>query len=334
MDDRSVGHKPEPRRDFVRRTIVSLLAVLVLLPFPVAISGQSQPGTPADPAAAILAAHRKIDDSYKRASMSPFTAVAVRYFEPGQTARLGVGPASAAFDPAAAMADGVDVTLQGGAFWFTPVAGSAAPALLGKAPGGDAAVEPAVPVTSRVKVGDKQVIRLRRYLIEPLARADSGNVRVFDPDAAARSAFTGLKWYPPNLALQVKAVFTPNPSPDKIIILTSRGLKKEYYRVGTLAFTAEGTPQKLTVLSMSVNPKAGDELFVPFRDATTGTETYDVGRYLMFPFQAGGEYAIDFNAATNPLCNYSPHYNCPIPPRDNVLNVAIRAGEMTYPKLH
>ena len=334
VSDGPLGYEPEPRRDVVRRTIVSLLAVLVLLPFPAATSGQAQPGTPADPAAAILAAHRKIDDSYTRASMSPFTAVAVRYFEPGQTVRLGVGPSSAAFDPADTMPDGVDVTLQDGAFWFAPVAGSASPAVLGKSPGGDAAVEPAVPVTSRVKVSDKQVIRIGRYLIEPLARPDSGNVRVFDPDSAARSAFTGLKWFPPNLALQVKAVFTLNPSPDTIIIATSRGLKKEYYRVGTLAFAVEGTPQKLTVLAMSVSPKAGDELFVPFRDATTGTDTYDVGRYLMFPFQAGRDYAIDFNAATNPLCNYSPHYNCPIPPRDNVLTAAIRAGEMTYPKPH
>jgi hypothetical protein len=334
MDDGPLGYEPEPRRDFVRRTIVSLLAVLVLLPFPAALSGQSQPGTPADPAAAILAAHRKIDEGYKRASMSPFTAVAVRYFEPGQTVRLGVGPSSAMFDPSDAMPDGVDVTLQDGAFWFAPVAGSAAAALLGKAPGGDAAVEPAAPVTSRLKVSDKQVIRIGRYLIEPLARPDSGNVRVFDPGSSARNTFTGLKWFPPNLALQVKAVLTPNPSPDKIIIATSRGLKKEYYRVGTLAFAVDGTPQKLTVLATSVSPKAGDELFVPFRDATTGTETYDVGRYLMFPFLTGRDYAIDFNAATNPLCNYSPHYNCPIPPRDNVLTVAIRAGEMSYPKPH
>ncbi|MCX6549639.1 MAG: DUF1684 domain-containing protein [Acidobacteria bacterium] len=318
----------------MKRTLVSLLAVIVLLPLPAAMSGQSQPGKPADPAAAILAAHRKIDDSYKRASMSPFTAVAVRYFEPGQTVRLRVGPSSAAFEPADATPDGVDVTLQDGAFWFTPVAGSVSPAVLGKTPGGDDAVEPALPVTSRLRVSDKQVIRLGRYFIEPLARLDSGNVRVFDPDSAARSAFAGLKWYPPNLALQVEAAFTPNPSPDKIIMATSRGLKKEYYRVGTLAFAVEGTPQKLTVLAMSASPKAGDELFVPFRDATTGAETYEVGRYLMFPFQTDRAYEIDFNGATNPLCNYSPHYNCPIPPRDNVLTVAIRAGEMAYPKPH
>ena len=72
-----------------------------------------------------------------------------------------------------------------------------------------------------------------------------------------------------------------------------------------------------------------------FRDATTGTETYDVGRYLFIPF-AGAEaaYVLDFNEATNPLCNYSPHYNCPIPLRENVLPVPIRAGEMKYPAHH
>ncbi len=116
---------------------------------------------------------------------------------------------------------------------------------------------------------------------------------------------------------------------------TSRGLKKTYYRVGILRFSIDGTPLALTALAPSAAPKAGDELFVPFRDATTGVETYEVGRYLTLPFQpAGSGYVLDFNAATNPLCNYSPHYNCPIPPRENRLAVPIRAGEMTYPKVH
>jgi len=91
----------------------------------------------------------------------------------------------------------------------------------------------------------------------------------------------------------------------------------------------------VTALAVSAAPKEGDELFVPFRDATTGVETYEVGRYLTMPFRRqGSPYVLDFNAATNPLCNYSPHYNCPIPPRENRLTVPIRAGEMTYPKPH
>ena len=96
-----------------------------------------------------------------------------------------------------------------------------------------------------------------------------------------------------------------------------------------------GKPLRLTVLTTTASPKAGDELFVAFRDATTGTESYDGGRYLFIPFAgADAGYVLDFNAATNPLCNYSPHYNCPIPPRENVLSVPIRAGEMKYPVRH
>ncbi|RPJ79624.1 MAG: DUF1684 domain-containing protein, partial [Acidobacteria bacterium] len=59
---------------------------------------------------------------------------------------------------------------------------------------------------------------------------------------------------------------------------------------------------------------------------------YDVGRYLFVPFAgADARHVLDFNKAGNPLCNYSPHYNCPIPLPENRLPVPIRAGEMKYP---
>ena len=289
----------------------------------------------ADPAAAVLAAHRKIDDEYRRASMSPFTAVAVQYFEPGQTHRLGVSANGAVFDPAETMTNVIEMTLEAGSFVMSPVAGPRAPVVLGKSAEGDVAVSPGTPLKARTAIGSGDVVGLGRYFVESFPRPDSGNVRVFDPDAPARRAFTGLKWFPPNLALQVKAVFEPIPNPDMVIIATSRGLKKEYFRVGVFRFAVDGTPLALTALAVSAAPKAGDELFVPFRDATTGAETYEVGRYLTIPFQrAGSPYVLDFNAATNPLCNYSPYYNCPIPPRENRLPVPIRAGEMTYPKVH
>ena len=93
----------------------------------------------------------------------------------------------------------------------------------------------------------------------------------------------------------------------------------------------EGKALRLTALGTTAAPKQGDELFVAFRDATTGRETYEVGRYFFVPFGgADVAYVLDFNLATNPLCNYSPHYNCPIPLRENTLPVAIRAGEMTF----
>ncbi len=289
----------------------------------------------ADPAAAIVAAHKKIDDDYARARMSPFTAAAVQYFEPGQTHRLGVGAAGVVFDPAEKMADVIEITLEAGSFVMSPVSGTKAPVVLGKNARGDVVVSPGTPLKARTEIGSRDVVGLGRYFIESFPRLDSGNVRVFDPDAPAKHAFTGLKWFPPNLALQVKAAFEPIANPDMVIIATSRGLKKEYFRVGVFRFAIGGTAQALTALAVSAAPKEGDELFVPFRDATTGIDTYEVGRYLTLPFQrAGSPYVLDFNAATNPLCNYSPYYNCPIPPRENRLAAPIRAGEMTYPKRH
>jgi hypothetical protein len=311
--------------------VLAALAAMMVLP----AAAQPRIVAGADPAASIVAAHKKIDDEYRRALMSPFSAVAVQYFEPGQTHRLGVSANGVAFDPAETMTDVIEMTLEAGSFRVSPVAGSTPPVILGKNAEGDVVVSPGKPLGARTIIDGRDVVALGRYFVESFPRPDTGNVRVFDPDAPARRAFTGLKWFPPNLALQVKAVFEPIERPDMVVIATSRGLKKEYFRVGVFRFAIDGTPLTLTALAVSAAPKEGDELFVPFRDATTGVETYEVGRYLTMPFRRpGSPYVLDFNAATNPLCNYSPYYNCPIPPRENRLAVPVRAGEMTYPKLH
>jgi uncharacterized protein (DUF1684 family) len=70
-----------------------------------------------------------------------------------------------------------------------------------------------------------------------------------------------------------------------------------------------------------------DQLFVPFVDLTSGTETYPAGRYLDLDRTRTGIYLIDFNRAYNPYCYYNPTYDCPYPPRENRLKVPVRAGE-------
>jgi hypothetical protein len=311
----------------------AIVIALVALCGPAAAQPPASAGQ--DPAAAIAAAHKKIDDEYGRALMSPFSAVAVQYFEPGQTHRLGVGPDGPVFNPSDPMSEIIELTLDAGTFRASPVPGATSAVVVRKSDAGLIEDGPGTPLRPGARIGGAEAIRLGRYLVELLAASTSANARVFDPEAPARRDFAGLKWFPPNPALQVKAVFEPIAKPDMVIIATSRGLKKEYFRVGILRFAIDGAPLALTALAASAAPKPGDELFVPFRDATTGVETYEVGRYLTLPFQpAGSPYVLDFNAATNPLCNYSPYYNCPIPPRENRLAVPIRAGEMAYPKVH
>ena len=97
---------------------------------------------------------------------------------------------------------------------------------------------------------------------------------------------------------------------------------------GQLVFAgADGSEQRLT--AYRTHSHGEDEmLFLPFRDATSGTETYGAGRYLDLPYSGGDEYELDFNYAYNPSCAFSPAYDCPFPPPGNKLSLPVRAGEM------
>jgi uncharacterized protein (DUF1684 family) len=96
--------------------------------------------------------------------------------------------------------------------------------------------------------------------------------------------------------------------------------------VGTLEFTLQGEPRRLGAFVEEGTERITD-LFVPFADMTTGTETYFAGRYLDIAPTATGYYTIDFNRAYNPYCAYSEAYECPFPPPTNRLSVPVRAGE-------
>ena len=96
-------------------------------------------------------------------------------------------------------------------------------------------------------------------------------------------------------------------------------------------FEVDGHPTQLTLYRSDET----DGLFVPFRDATSGIDSYGAGRYLeVEPPDADGEVEVDLNYAYNPFCAYNPNWSCPIPPIENWLPVPIRAGERTYPGAH
>jgi uncharacterized protein (DUF1684 family) len=84
------------------------------------------------------------------------------------------------------------------------------------------------------------------------------------------------------------------------------------------------------------NPTYKNYLFVPFKDLSSGKETYGGGRYLDFETTAIKEdlVILDFNKAYNPYCAFSSGFSCPIPPKENHLNVRVEAGEKNFKKSH
>jgi len=82
-------------------------------------------------------------------------------------------------------------------------------------------------------------------------------------------------------------------------------------------------------IELSKQEKYKNYLFIPFKDATSGKETYGGGRYIDLEIPKDTELIIDFNTAYNPYCAYSYRYSCPIPPKVNHLLIEINAGEKT-----
>ena len=107
---------------------------------------------------------------------------------------------------------------------------------------------------------------------------------------------------------------------------TTTGEVRAYRRSGKVSFEVDGEPATLTLYTTP----HGNGWFVPFRDATSGTETYGAGRYLDLERTGDGSVMLDFNLAYNPYCAYDQRYSCPLPPVENWLQVPIRAGERNY----
>jgi uncharacterized protein (DUF1684 family) len=140
-----------------------------------------------------------------------------------------------------------------------------------------------------------------------------------------RTGFTGLSYYPPDPNFRYTLPLEAD-EPEPLLFQTSSGDEQTYYRMGIITFEAAGEPAQLAVYKSADH----DELFLPFRDATSGKETYGAGRYLEPEELGNGELLVDFNLAYNPFCAYSDDYSCPLPPFENHLKVAIRAGEKAY----
>lgn len=146
--------------------------------------------------------------------------------------------------------------------------------------------------------------------------------------AAERAAFKGLPYYPIDERMVIDDLSLDRYTGDEPVrfeIPTSDGRLRPAERAGVFRFDIDGVDQVLTAYRFANSDS--DTLFVPFLDATTGTETYGAGRYLDLEAQDDGTYSLDFNLAYHPSCVYDPRFSCPLTPAENRLTVRIEAGE-------
>ncbi|MCS6800557.1 MAG: DUF1684 domain-containing protein [Chloroflexota bacterium] len=168
---------------------------------------------------------------------------------------------------------------------------------------------------------------------EPLEalRAERDRLFRYDPGSPLRpeqrERFAGLRYYPvdPSAVLTVHVEeFADHPA---VPLVTNAGQVMEYLRWGEVRFVWQGVACRLTVYRADPDDPT---LFVPFADTTNGSETYGGGRYLELLDRGDGSYLLDFNRAYNPYCAYNDEWSCPLPPAENRLPVAIRAGEKRF----
>ncbi len=155
----------------------------------------------------------------------------------------------------------------------------------------------------------------------------------------SNSDLMGLRFYAPDVRYRVEATVRLTPDAEPFDLPTYSGKTQPHVKYAVVSFTLNGHPYELAVfrsLNLMQLPQYRDYLFLPFKDATSGKETYGGGRYLDLRLRdiQAGKLMLDFNKAYNPYCAYADGYSCPIPPRENQLPIAIEAGEKTYAKLH
>ena len=139
-----------------------------------------------------------------------------------------------------------------------------------------------------------------------------------------KSDFKGLKYFSEDPKFHVSATLEKEDG-GLIDIKTSAGDTEAYKRYGKIKFELEDKEYSLNIYKSTDS----DHLFLPFRDATNKSDTYHDGRYVEAE-EEGGKIDLDLNYAYNPYCAYNGNFRCPITPKENTLDIEIKAGEKRF----
>ena len=149
-----------------------------------------------------------------------------------------------------------------------------------------------------------------------------------------RDSFSGLDYFDPDPTYRVTATAEVHDDPEVVLMDTTAGREMRYLRVATLEFELDREDLESGAFELhayQLESPNEEPLFVPFRDKTTGQQSYQGGRYMELApdrdLETGDEIVVDFNLAYTPFCAYSDTFDCPLPPEENWLEVTIPAGE-------
>ncbi|OGP95384.1 MAG: hypothetical protein A2157_15465 [Deltaproteobacteria bacterium RBG_16_47_11] len=146
-----------------------------------------------------------------------------------------------------------------------------------------------------------------------------------------KRVFKALEYYPFNPKYTFfgqieRYIFYINDPKYLAIFLTNKGTHKRYIRYGRFHFTLYDKANTIEIYKSILS----DTLFIPFKDETNGKETYEGGRYIDAEILVGYKMVLDFNMAYHPPCAYNNKLICVLPPRENMLDISIRAGEKNF----
>jgi uncharacterized protein (DUF1684 family) len=146
-----------------------------------------------------------------------------------------------------------------------------------------------------------------------------------------REGFEGLRYYPLDPSLSFELEIQEHDEKELLRVQATHGGHRDLLRWGEFRFAVG--ERRFTLQAYRTDPYS-ERLFVPFRDATSGSETYPLGRYLDLEPEThrkgDGRWVLDFNEAYNPWCEYSDDYVCPFAPEENWLDIPIKAGEKRF----
>ncbi len=152
------------------------------------------------------------------------------------------------------------------------------------------------------------------------------SLRVRDPDGPLAKGFLGFTWFPIDLQYRVVGRFIKDAAPRRVSVANTYGDIDEYTTEGVVEFTLQG--RTLRLRPFTTRPK---RFYIVFKDASSGSETYEAARFLYADLADDGTVVLDFNQAYNPPCAFNPYTTCPIPLRENNLPLKVLAGEKAYP---